>query len=445
VKWSRRKFIKLSGTTLAAAAAGNETFATDTPDWQRRKPVAAVGRQAELPKASGPRAVVVGGGWSGLTVAKYLKREDPSFDVVLIEKRSLFMSCPISNLWLADVVGLEFMQHSYLDAARNSGYIFLNATVIDVDRVIRRVYTERGYVDYDYLVLAPGIDYEYESIGVNEPETVVELGTRYPAGFIPGSEHLSIKNKLARFERGVFLLSVPSGNYRCLPAPYERACMIAAVFKKKRIKGKVLLLDANPDITIKRDGFHAAFGELYKGVIEYNSGAGIKSVNIASKTVDTEFDSFAFDDAAIYPRVRAAKLIETLGLVNPESLQKEANIDVLRYNVIGDDRVYVSGDSRPMPFSKSGNTANTEGKFVAKVIAARARGKEIEWESPHTVCYSAVNPDPLLSMSVDLHYKFDARDKSFSFDKVHMVQQWNQARGVANLEWARALYHDMFS
>ena len=45
------------------------------------------------------------------------------------------------------------------------------------------------------------------------------MKTNYPAGFMPGSEHLSIKNKLAEFEGGVFVLTVPQGNYRCLPAP----------------------------------------------------------------------------------------------------------------------------------------------------------------------------------------------------------------------------------
>jgi sulfide dehydrogenase [flavocytochrome c] flavoprotein subunit len=440
-KLSRRNFLKLSGSGVALAAGGTlPACAKSSPT-----PMGASGKAADLPKAKGPRVVVVGGGWSGLTIAKYLKRENPKFDVVMIEKRAMFMSCPISNLWLADVVDLEFIHRSYLDAAKNNNYIFFNATVVDVDRGSRKVYTEQGYVNYDYLVLAPGIDYNYASIGVTDPGDVVEMQQRYPAGFMPGSEHLSIKNKLAEFEGGTFLLTVPGGNYRCLPGPYERACMVAAIFKKEGIKGKVLLVDANPDITIKKEGFHAAFDKLYKGIIDYQPGQAIKSVDVAKKTVNTEFESYKFDDAAIYPSVRASRLIETLGLVSPESMQKEANIDVLKYNVIGDDRVYVTGDARPMPFSKSGNTSNSEGKFVARLIAARSRGKELEWESPNTICYSAVMPSPLESISVDAHYKYNPKDKSFAFDKVKMFQDWDEARGQANLEWARGLYRDMFS
>ena len=84
-------------------------------------------------------------------------------DVVLIEQRAHFVSCPISNLWLVGAVDLEFLTHSYLDAAVNNGYTFFNATVHNVDKKAKIVYTNEGTVNYDYLVLAPGIDYDYEA------------------------------------------------------------------------------------------------------------------------------------------------------------------------------------------------------------------------------------------------------------------------------------------
>lgn len=449
MKFSRRDFMKVSGAAVAAGlatpviglgAAAQEPGGSASPGITTK-----LGAKADLPKPKGERVVIVGGGWSGLTIAKYLRKDNPSLDVVVIEKRPLFMSCPISNLWLAGVVPLEFLDHSFLDAAKRGGYTFFNATVLDVDRTSRKVYTDQGYVDYGYLVLAPGIDYNYESIGVTDPDEVFALKTQYPAAFIPGSEHLTLKNKIDEFEGGVFLLTVPTGNYRCLPAPYERACMIASVFKDKGIKGKVLVLDANPDITIKKEGFHAAFDKLYKGIIEYHNDAEIESVDIPKKEVKTKFDTYKFDDAAIYPRIRASRLIEQFGLADPQSPQKEAKIDPLKYNVIDDPRVYVAGDSRPMPFSKSGNTANSEGKYVAKVIAARSRGKEVEWESPHTICYSAVSAKPLQAISVDAVYKYDPKTHTFAFDNVKLFEKWDTDRGKADLEWARGLYRDLFA
>ena len=443
---SRRDFLKLSGA--AGIVAGSAAMPGIAVAAGSQAPAVSpiLSRKADLPKARGPRVVVLGGGWSGLTIAKYLKKEDPKLDVVLIEKRATFMSCPISNLWLADLVDLEFLSHSFVDAARNNAYTFFNATLVDVDRHARRAYTEQGYVDYDYLVLSPGIDYDYGAIGVSDPDHVNMLRTRYPAAFIPGSEHLSLKNKLEDFDGGVFLLTVPSGNYRCLPGPYERACMVASVFKREKIKGKVLLLDANPDITIKKDGFHAAFKELYKDIIEYVPSFEITGVDVEKRQVKSEFAEHAFDDAAIYPRVRASALIERLGLVNPKSTQKEANIDPFFYNVVGDKHVYVAGDARPMPFSKSGNTANSEGKFVAKVVAARANGRDVtKWQSPHTICYSMVNADPQEAISVDAYYAYNRNTHEFHFDRAKAFEQRDTAKGLATLEWARGLYRDLFT
>ncbi|MCL5669443.1 MAG: NAD(P)/FAD-dependent oxidoreductase [Gammaproteobacteria bacterium] len=439
-KLSRRSFIKLTGAALAAGTAGG------LPDMAQAAPKGvSAGKKAYLPKAKGPRVVVVGGGTAGLTIAKYLKKENPKFDVVLVEKRAMYTSCFSSNLWYADVINLEFLAHSFLDAAKNGGYTFFNATCIGADRAGRKLITNEGEIAYDYLVLTPGIDYDYAKIGVNDPDTEYRLRTEYPAGWMMGTEHVTLKRKIQNFKGGVFIQTVPGGNYRCLPAPYERACMIASVFKKNKIKGKVLVLDHNPDITIKKDGFHAAFNELYKDIIEYAPSITITSVDVDKKTINTEFDSYQFDDAAIYPNIRGSKLLETLGVMDSKSLQKEARIDVLKYNVIGDERVYIAGDSRPMPFSKSANTANTEGRYVAKVIAAHAAGKKIDWQTPTTTCYSMVNANPKEAISVDARYAYDAEKKEFSFSKdTKMFQERSADQGKATLEWAQGIYNDLF-
>ena len=442
---NRRDFLKMS----SAAVVGGATVMTGcaTAAGSATETAASIGFKAALPKAKGPRLVVVGGGTSGLTIAKYAKKEYPRFDVVLVEKRDMYSSCFSSNLWYAGLINLEFLaDHSFLDAARNNHYTYFNATVTGVDRAGRKLVTSEGEIDYDFLVLAPGISYDYARIGVSDVEAITALRTAYPPGFISPTEHVTIRRKVQEFEGGVFVQCVPSGNYRCLPAPYERACMIASHFKKNKIKGKVLVLDANPDITIKKDGFHAAFNELYKGIIEYKPSIEITGVDLEKKLLKTAFESYHFDDAAIYPGVRASTLIEHLGLMDPKSPQKEARIDVLKYNVIGDERVYVTGDSRPHPYSKSANTANTEGKYVAKVLAARAQGKDISWYSPRTVCFSMVNASPMEGISVDAGYILNPAGNAiagFSPD-TKMFEKRDEAKGKSTLEWARGLYRDMF-
>jgi NADH dehydrogenase FAD-containing subunit len=442
---TRRDFIKLSGAAALAAGTDIGWSGSASAKTGGTGPLAWIQHKASLPKAKGQRVVVVGGGWSGLTIAKYLKKENPALDVVLVEKNAVFLSCPLTNIYAVGALDLEFLTHSYLDPARNNGYTYFQATVVGADFDSRKLYTNEGVIDYDYLCLSPGIDYDYAAIGVTDPAEEFYLRQTYPAGFMPGSEHLTIKEKLANFDKGIFLITVPSGNYRCLPAPYERACLVADYFKNEKIKGKVLVTDGNPDITIKKEGFHGAFDKLYKGYVEYVPSFEIKEVDARGRVIKSEFNELSFDDGTIYPRVRGSRLLEALGIVNPQSPQKEANIDPLRYNVIDQDRVFAAGDARPMPFSKSGNTSNSEGHHVAKVIVARAAGKEIPWQSPHTVCYSAVAYKPLQAIGVDALYSYNAKDNSFAFAHVKLQEEWNTRLGQTDLEWAKGMYRDMFA
>jgi NADH dehydrogenase FAD-containing subunit len=221
--------------------------------------------------------------------------------------------------------------------------------------------------------------------------------------------------------------------------------MIASYFKKNKIPAKVLLIDHNADITIKAKGFHAAFNELYKDYIEYKPSMEIKSVDVAKKTLKTDFDTITFDDGCIYPGVRGSTLLETLGVMDAKDVQKQALIDTLKYNVIGDERVYVTGDSRPHPYSKSANTSNTEAKYVAKVLAARAQGKDIDWYSPETVCFSLVNAFPMEGISVDVSYTYDPKTKTFAFSKdAKFFEDRDAAKGRGDISWAKGIYRDMF-
>ncbi len=436
-----------NGQSPGASASG--TAGVENAFRRARREAWLTRMTAALPKAKGPRLVIVGGGTSGLTIAKYAKKAYPKFDVVLVEKRDMYSSCFSSNLWYAGLIDLEFLAgHSFMDAAVNNGYLYFNATVTGLDRASRTLVTNEGDIHYDFLVLAPGISYDYDKIGVKDVGVMTALRQTYPGGFISPTEHATIHRKVQEFEGGVFVQTVPSGNYRCLPGPYERACLLASTFKKNKVKGKVLVLDANPEITIKKEGFHAAFNDLYKDYIEWLPSKAVTGVDVEKRIIKTEFDEYKFDDAAIYANVRGSTLIEQLGLMAPsgKSNQKEANVDTRFYNIIGDPHVYVTGDSRPHPYSKSANTANTEGHYMAKVLAARAQGKEIAWVSPRTICYSMVNANPMEGISVDAGYDYSAeKDAITGFSKdTKTFENRDAAKGQATLEWARGMYRDMF-
>jgi NADH dehydrogenase FAD-containing subunit len=441
-KLTRRNFSKLSALGIAVAGLPVEETAGATLS---KAALTSAIRPVNLPEARGHRVVVVGGGWSGLTIAKYLKIYGPDLDVVLVERNSLFVSHPISGLWLAGMVNLEAITFSYLDAAANNDYAYLQASLIDLDRVNRTIYTDQGRLNYDDLILAPGIDYDYASIGVEEQAHEQLLKTRYPAGFVSASEHITLKHKVENFKGGIFAMNAPAGIYRCSATPYERACLVASVFKREKIKGKVVLVDPREQPAVSAEGFLSAFDELYGDTIEYINSSVISVVNPENKSVLTDFDEIIFDDAAIYPRIRGAYLLEQLGLADPNSAQMEAAIDPFTYNAVSDANVYIAGDCRPMPFSKSGNTARTEGMYLAELVAARARGHEISWKSPHTVCYSMVNTQPNEAIMVDGKYQFNRVSGQWEHFENFAVNKRNEAMGNKTFEWAEEHYLDMFS
>jgi len=459
---SRRQFIRWSGKTLAVASlfglaqCSKDSVSASTekptvekagqpnsvPSAQKKTPTGVL---ADLPKAKGPRVVVVGAGVSGLTVAKYLKKEHPAFDVVLVDKRAMYACCFATALWYAGEIPMDMIAgYSFYDAARHGGYWYFQAVCTGLDRIGKRVVTDQGEIPYDYLVIAPGIDYDYAKIGVTDTETRMLLEQHFPAGFNSPVEFAAVKNKLAQFEKGVFVQTVPAGNYRCFASPFERACVLAALLKKQKRAGKVLLLDASPEIRIKKDGFEAAFKQLYGGLIEYVPSVNITAVDPVAKTIETEFDSYTFDDACIYPPVRGARLLETLGLADPHSPQNEARIDPLTNHLPDDDTVYVTGDSRPMPFSKSANTAYTEGRHVARRIAAKVNHKTIAWESPTTKCFSIVSLQPLMGISVRTQYAYNRKTKAFGFAHSQADEQRDQAKAQAVKDWTMQLHRDLF-
>jgi len=440
---SRRDALKITGAVFATTAVNGSANTTVKKSAKVKKV-----KQLALGVKKNTRVVIVGGGWSGLSVAKNLKIFSPDTEVVLVEKRDQFISCPMSNLWLANRVTTEYITHDYLQAARENNYRFFHATAIGMDKGEKILHTTRGDIDYDYILFAPGIDYDYSFI-TDDIELEQRLRQEYPAGFKP-HEHLTLKNKIQNFKGGNFLMTVPSGNYRCMPAPYERACIVADYFKSKKLDAKVILLDENNDITTKADGFHSAFDELYSDYIDYHPNSTIENLDLDEKVVETEWNEFVFDDASFYPHVRGAKILETVGIAKDSVFNKlEGDINGITYEVNGEKDIFISGDARPMGFSKSGNTSNTEGLYVAQLIANKIANKPtIKWQSPTTLCFSAVTINPERAIVVNTQYAYNKKTNRFRFDTPKTNEIWKGKQGLINAkaqhDWADAMFRIMF-
>lgn len=104
---------------------------------------------------SGPKVVVVGGGYGEATAAKYLRLwSDPPFNVTLVEPNLAFVSCPISNLVLGGSKSMADITTPYDQLSRRHGVRVVRDMVTHIDPDKRVVRLAGGTeLPYDRLIL----------------------------------------------------------------------------------------------------------------------------------------------------------------------------------------------------------------------------------------------------------------------------------------------------
>lgn len=398
-----------------------------------------------LPASAGRRVVIVGGGWGGLTAARHLRQLAPELEVVLIDRDAAFRSLPLSNQWLVDRTPDALMQQDYAAAARAWGYRAIRAEVTAIDRERRRLHTAQGALGYDWLILAVGIRHDYSPWLGDDVRAIDATRRLYPAGFMAG-ELDTLKSKLAEFKGGDLLMTIPPPPLRCPPAPYERAVMIAWLLKSRRIKGRLILVDAGGGM----QRFNRMFAERYKDQVVHLTHAPVKAIDPFNKTLNTEFDELKFDDAIIIPPQQAADLVWQAGLIESDAAGKPggwAGFNPLHLHAIGDERVFLVGDllGRASPlfgqYPKSAHMACQLGRIVATEIAARSGGKLPPPELPESVCHVYTDVEPLEMMRIDARYRL--RGDGLITQTVRQHED-PQPRGE-DRQWAQALYAAMLA
>lgn len=355
---------------------------------------------------------IAGGGFAGLSAAKEIKNLNANIDVLLIEQRTHFMSCPFSNAWLGEVQDIQFedLNYDYNHAVNSFGYDFLNATILDINKESKTITTNKQTVQYDYLILATGIEYNYKKLFKNDKKKAKESLLKAPPGLKPGSEHLALKRMITNFKGGNFVISVPSQSYKCPPAPYERACMIAHYFKTHKIKGKVIILDPRSKPAAKADSFLKAFNELYRDVIEYKPLSNFKDIDFKNKRIIAEsfdkesldyiIETISFEEASIIPPNTSSSLVKKAGLAT--YAQGWAKLKQPTFRSISDDYIYIIGDIQgEYPYPKSAQMANSSAYLVAEELVNRVQKKGFNYKTnmPGNVCYSMINDKKAVSIS----------------------------------------------
>ncbi|WP_334133855.1 FAD/NAD(P)-binding oxidoreductase [Tepidimonas sp.] len=390
--------------------------------------------------AMAPRAraqvVVVGAGWGGLGAVRQLARAELA-DITLIEPNDRFMSCPMSGHYVAGHGMMDELVHGYQRVDALPGVRRVRDRVRAIERERREVVLAGGSrLRYDYLVLSPGVEYMEETL-----PGYAAAREQLPVGF-RAFEHPAVRAQVDRFleQGGTFVISTPKPPYRCPPAPYERAMLIAEQVRKRGTRGRVLVLDANPAPTPAPTA-QPILGALrgYADVLEYRPNVDLRAVDGARRVLVTGDGELRFDHANLVLPMRAHALIRQSGLG-----ERWADVQLPNFQAKADERIFVIGDAQGSPQPKSGQVAFGQGRQVGEEIARRVRGEAAptassEIELPLGICWAAASHNTAINVNVvTTMLPGEAPKLRFSVDP-----QPSERSGSASWSWARGMWRTM--
>ncbi len=383
-----------------------------------------------------PHIVVVGGGFSGATCAKYLKMwGGSSVHVTIIEANPTYVSPILSNLVLNGQKTTSNLSFTYGDLNSKYGINMIHSTVNSIDKINQSLTLENGNsVKYDKLVLASGIDF----IKVNDYDD-----TKVPHAWKAGEQTNLLKEQIDAMADGdTFTMTIPAAPYRCPPGPYERACVVADYLKN--VKGftncKVNVLDANANITVEADTFGAKFAEYG---VEYKPSTIVTAVDDNTKTVtcteNEESKMLSSTVLNVIPNQKAASIVFKAG-VNSGNW---APINPLSYESVMANGIYIIGDSQGTGQPKAGHIGNSEAKVCADAILRTLNGVAL-YASPKTnsACYSPTSTTEASWLTAV--FKYDANEQ-----KMVIANKAAGAPTTSNYSkmfaWSGNLFSDTFS
>jgi sulfide dehydrogenase [flavocytochrome c] flavoprotein chain len=408
---TRREFLKASGMSVALLGTGG---------------VSSFAAEAKR------RVVVIGGGWGGATAAKYIRLGDSSIEVTLLEPNKEFISCPFSNLVLSGVESLKNLTVPY-DGLRKRGVRIRHEAASAIDPDKKRVRVGKDFLEYDRLVVSPGIDFQWDQV-----EGLAQAKDSVLHAWKAGPQTVQLAKQLRSMnDGGVVVMTVPPVAYRCPPGPYERASLIAWYLQTRKPKSKLIILDANKDIVSKTGLFKAVFKDYSN--LDYRPSQKVEKIDVGTKEVTTESgDKVTYDLINLIPPQRAAAIAVEADLVGGD--KRWCEVDHVTYESVKQKNIHVVGDSTiGLPVPKSGNVANAMGKICATAVYHLLNGKEPPVIAPGNTCYSWVNDKE--AIAVVNSYKIE------NGKVVQIEQKLTPGKSVVtaqnSLAWRTSIWNDV--
>lgn len=318
------------------------------------------------------RTLVLGAGFGGITVATELRRLLGDDHEVLLVDRAERFTMGLRKLWALVGMGSFEEGSRRRETLERHGVRFLRRRVTAIDPSARRVETEGGSQEGDYLVVALGA----------EPRPDLVPGLEEHAHNAWDAEAVSgLAAALGAFDRGHIAIVIAGVPYSCPPAPYECAMLLDDHLRQRGLREgtrmtvatlqPMLLPNAGPE------GSAWLAEQLKARGIEFDVKRKVERVE-AGRFVFADGGDLEADLLIGVPPHRVPAVVQESGLtgggawigVDPATL------------ATSHEKVFAIGDvtqiklSNGLPLPKAGVMAELQGERVAAAIAADVRGAE---------------------------------------------------------------------
>jgi sulfide:quinone oxidoreductase len=330
--------------------------------------------------------VVLGGGVGGMVAANEIRRQLPSAHrVVLVERNAEHAFAP-SFLWLMTGDREPHQVRRPLAELLRRGVELVQAEVLSIDPVQRKVSTSAADIAYDHLIVALGADLAPGAIpglaGASQTFFTFEGATR-------------LRDALKSFSGGRIAVVVSALPYKCPGAPHEGAMLIADHFRRRGLSSKVEIHlftpESQPMPVAGPQLGEAVRGMLHAKGINFHPLHKLTSVDPGAREV--RFDNgvrAGYDLLVAVPPHRAPRAVAEAGLtnqagwvpVNPQTLQTSQDDTY----AIGDvTAIPIPGRWKPdvpLMLPKAGVFAHAQAEVVAQRIVAEVTGRSCEAAFP---------------------------------------------------------------
>jgi sulfide:quinone oxidoreductase len=312
------------------------------------------------------RILVLGAGFGGLELTTMLSETlGDKVEVTLIDKNDSFYF-GFSKL---DVM----FGHAKPDAVRlpykkfvKPGVRFLQETISSIDPIAKRVKTDRGTYEADFLVVALGADYHFAATPGMADAT--EFYT------LEGATRLS--KVLPTFTKGRVLIAVGGAPFKCPPAPSEAALMMHDYLTTRGIRSAcdiTLILPLEVPIPPSPETSRALLAAFAERNITFVADREMKSVDTQRRVVTLDDGrEFPYDLFLGVPAIRAPKMLEESGMTEDGYVPVKPKTLETRF-----PDVYAVGDCARQGTPKAGVFAEGAARAVAKALIARLQNQEI--------------------------------------------------------------------